>query len=62
MSWHVIQDGRLVPLSIINAAAKCDELLRGHDTTHGGSEYPFCEEYGCSSILEIKKEIDKEFE
>lgn len=51
--WHVIKDGELIPLALLNAEAKCEELLAGHDTTHGGVEYPFCEEYGCSSIQEI---------
>ena len=56
--WSVMENGELVPLSVLNeraARAKCDELLRRHDfTTHGGVEYPFCEDYGCSSILEIQ--------
>ena len=62
MSWNVIQDGKLVPLAIINAKAKCDELLEGHDVTHGGMEYPFCEDYGCSSIVEIREELVKGLE
>ena len=47
--WHVTENGELVPLVVVNARAKCDELLEGHDTEHA-----FCEDYGCSSILAIQ--------
>ena len=55
--WHIIKDGEMVPLALINAEAKCEELLEGHDVTHGGVEYPFCEDYGCMSIQEILREL-----
>ena len=54
MSWNIIENGKLVPLALINAKAKCDALLYGHDITHGNVEYPFCEDYGCSCIVEIR--------
>lgn len=56
--WNVIENGELVPLSTVNARAKCDELLSGHDVTHGGTEFPFCEDYGCSCIVEIRNALD----
>ncbi len=56
--WSVIENGELVPLSAVNARAKCDELLRGHDTAHGGAEHPFCEDYGCANILEIQDALE----
>lgn len=59
--WYTVDGKEMVPLAVVNARAKCGELLSGHDTTHGGVEYPFCEDYGCGSIVEIQealKELD----
>ena len=58
--WHVIQDGELIPLAIVNARAACERALKGHDTTHGGAEYPFCEDYGCHEIVAIRDALDSE--
>lgn len=57
--WHVIQDGQLVPLALINGRVAIDRALRGHDATHGGAEFPFCEDYGCGSIVEIASALDE---
>ncbi len=56
--WHGVKDGEMIPLSLINVEAKCEELLSCHDITHGGVEYPFCEDYGCSDIQEIRQCIE----
>ena len=50
---------QMMPLSHLNATAAIRNQLRGHDTTHGGKEFPFCEDYGCGSILEIQKALDE---
>jgi len=34
------------------------ESLEGHDTTHRGSKYPFCEDYGCSTLVSALKKFD----
>ena len=52
--WSVIENGELVPLSVLNARAKCDDLLRGHDRSHS-----FCEDYGHQSIEEIQNALEE---
>lgn len=59
--WYVPDEkGVMVPLVVVNARAKIAALLSGHDVTHGGAEYPFCEDYGCGSIREISSALDSE--
>ena len=58
--WYVIQDGEMIPLGVVNARAACEKALSGHDTTHGGGEYPFCEDYGCQEIVRIQDALDAE--
>ena len=54
--WLVVDSAESVarPLAIVNAEAEIEKQLRGHDVTHGGAEYPFCEDYGCGSLLAIR--------